>query len=493
MPHLDAEAGAALLALGPPLHHLLDCPACRQRLRLALIPPGSTTRYSRGAEAGDAPTFAESLFRRALHHAAESEIELAESSTEAAGVFTDFLSLPLATRLATPPFHHPELCSPGFAQHLLRLAEDDSAEPLLALHQASLALSLLDDVVISEETVQLRARALQVVASSQRRRGLLDLASDTLVIASTLLDAEPLDAYPRALLCRCLAAVRRDQRRLDEALALLERAGRLLTSCSDWPGLAQTRLAQAWILLEEMEHVDALALLSEALALLDPATQPRLAFDCLHALALVQAELGLEDSVRVTLAALRQLRPLLPDHPDLRVRWISAQASWRLDESPDAIKRLRRVFKALRSRGTPVEAATAALELALWALQASPARPRLLAELHDDLAADARLPLHLWQVVSFALSFAELQLGYVLDLLSSALRYLEMAQFNPDLPFHPLQDPDDVLLWTDLSLSAREASALAAGVQLDQGLPTTPLGRLRLAWAHETLTGIRVE
>jgi len=242
-----------------------------------------------------------------------------------------------------------------------------------------------------------------------------------------------------------------------------------------------------------MEHVDALALLSEALALLDPATQPRLAFDCLHALALVQAELGLEDSVRVTLAALRQLRPLLPDHPDLRVRWISAQASWRLDESPDAIKRLRRVFKALRSRGTPVEAATAALELALWALQASPARPRLLAELHDDLAADARLPLHLWQVVSFALSFAELQLGYVLDLLSSALRYLEMAQFNPDLPFHPLQDPDDVLLWTDLSLSAREASALAAGVQLDQGLPTTPLGRLRLAWAHETLTGIRVE
>jgi len=484
--HLDVEASLALLAVREPLAHLLDCPYCRSRLRSLLAEDGLPDPKL--------AALAQTILSRAASQVARREVRLAAETTRAAALFDNLLLLPFERQVDA--IDRSEFSSPGFAQHLILKAEDEIEDPDRAFHFANLSLSLLERLPPGPEILRLHARALCLVAAAQRRRGQVDVAADTLHHTAELLDVEPLTAQTRALFCTTFAAVRADQHRVDEALALLERACFIAESNGEWLELARARLAQGWLLLDELDHDEALVALRECVALLDAAAQPELAFSAFHGLALTHAALGRLEDLEEDLSALRRLRHYLPDRIHaLRHRWIHAQALWQLGRARTAMSRLRRVFNGLIEEGRPIEAAMAALELSTWALESPPPRTRMLAELLDalgSLAADRRLPPWIWSVVSFTLRFAQLLRGAFRTLILSALAYIQHAQFNSYLVFYPLPDPDSIVDWSDLPAAARQETAATVGLRFVDGMPESPEERQLFAWAHETLTGVRV-
>jgi tetratricopeptide (TPR) repeat protein len=480
--HLDVEALRSLVEVGEPLAHLLDCAACRSRLRsvrdLGAPPPLQLT----GAY--------ETALGRALLKTDQREEQLAEETDKAAQLFSDLLKTPLE-EIRT--MDQPEFWTRGCVVFLLQKGED-AQDPRGAFHCAHLALSVLERLDEGPETLRLRARASCLVADSQRRQGLAEMAADTLHHAADFLDIEPLTAPIRALFSHTLAGVRAQQRRIDEALALIERACAIAKDNGDWLQYARSRLLQGWLLLEEIDHDGALDALREAAVLLDPAEHPQLLFSALHALALTYADLNRQDDLQRVLDSLRQMRPVLPGRIyALRGRWIRAQAHWRLGQAASAISRLHRVFDALVEEGMAVDAAMAALELAHWALETDPPKTRLVAELRaalEPFAQDRRLPSWIWNVVSFALTFGERRLGFYLSVLLSAIRYVQMAEFNSALPFYPLPGPDEIA--ESIPAEHLKKAADAGGVELVEAR-LNPTDRLRLAWAYEALTGVRVQ
>ncbi len=483
--HLDAEAALSLLAVREPLAHLLDCPYCRSRLRALLAEELPDPKLA---------DLARTILSRAASQVARREAQLADETTRTAALFEDLLLLPFERQVDA--IDQSAFNSSGFAQHLILKAEDEIEDPGRAFHFANLSLSLLERMPAGPDVLRLRARALCLIAISQRRRGQTDIAADTLHHTAELLDVEPLTSQSRGLFCATFAGIRADQHRVDEALALLERACSLAESNGEWQEMAKARLAQGWLFLDELDHDEALLALRECEALLDPAGQPELAFSVFHALALTHAALGRLEDLEKDLASLRGLRKLLPGRLHaLRHRWIHAQAVWQLGHAKTAMTRLRRVFDGLIEEGRPLEAAMAALELSTWALESPPRKTRMLAELLDALApaaADERLPPWIWSVVSFALTFAQALRGAFLTLILSALRYIQHAQFNPYLVFYPLPDPESLIDWSDIPIATRQETAAAARLVLGEHMPESPEEQQLFAWAHETLTGARV-
>jgi hypothetical protein len=232
------------------------------------------------------------------------------------------------------------------------------------------------------------------------------------------------------------------------------------------------------------------------LPLVDSAADPRLAVAVLHALALTCADLGRSESLREVLEALDALRKLLPERLDgVRIRWIRAQVEWRLGNLKSAVERLQRVFAALLEGGAPAaETATAALELARMHVEKHPASPpSTYRDLLLALEPLAREGTPLWEVSSFALGFAQKGKGFSAEVFDRAIRHLQVAQFNPELPFYPLSDPQEVVSWKELPEAARQAAALAAGIELVRGEPRSPAARRLLAWTEEALSGVRLQ
>jgi tetratricopeptide (TPR) repeat protein len=488
--HLDADDTVALFKAGASephvLAHLLDCPYCRSRLRDLM-----------DFEGGSVEPASQDVARRILERTvrkipSDRQFTSSEETKSPTDLFAELLALPESEqdlRLQEPGF--PKL---GFVQFAIDQA-DETNEPELSFRYAKWSLELLNSLDDDATTYRLRAQALCLLAAAQRRQGLVDVANDTLVHTAELLDLAALSDPARISFCLTLATVRIDQHRTDEALALLERASALAELNGEWLDQAKARLTQGWLYLEEMDHDEALVALREALALLKAEAHPQLAFSALHALALTYADLGRQDELTKILDSLSKLLSLLPDRLHaLRERWIRAQVLWRLGQTAKAINRMKRVIAGLIQDEVAVEAAMASLEVAHWGMEESPLRTRLLGDLKDaltPLALKGALAAPLWNVVAFALSFAAQAQGYYLDVLLSALRFLQKAEFNTSLPFEPLPEPGDVVSWEDIPPSARESAARAAGLELVDHRPVRIEDEAPLAWAHEGLTGER--
>jgi hypothetical protein len=127
------------------------------------------------------------------------------------------------------------------------------------------------------------------------------------------------------------------------------------------------------------------------------------------------------------------------------------------------------------------------------------AEPKMTAPIHGEilnalrhLARHGALAPSLWSVTFFALAFAPLRRGSFLDVLDSAIRYLQVAQFNPELNFHPLVEPDQVLAWSAIPMEQRRAAAQAVGLEVWDYEPCSPHERNLVSWSLEALTGVRV-
>jgi tetratricopeptide (TPR) repeat protein len=326
--------------------------------------------------------------------------------------------------------------------------------------------------------------------------GNLEAANDFLESAAVEIQGEPLNSTVRARFCRTGAALRADQGRLDEALALLSRASSIYENHGAFEALTQTYLAEGLLFIEELEFEQAFRALRSALTLADSTAQPQLTLAILQALALTCADLGRGESLAEVVEALDALGPLLPQPLGaLRIAWTKAEVDWRLDGTSTAIPRLRKIFSTLLKEAPAVEAATAALELARMQLHDPPSLANLQTLLFSlkPLALEGKLPPPLWATLSFALGFVQLGEGYAGEVLDAAIRYLKRAQFNPELPFHPLDQPEELLSWNEVPEDLRTATAQAAGVELEDGEPESLQDRDLLAWTHEALHGVRVQ
>jgi len=160
-----------------------------------------------------------------------------------------------------------------------------------------------------------------------------------------------------------MASLRRDQRRLPEALALLDRA-LAAPSGRELSGLILVN--QAWV-CEELGDVErAIALLREAASLIDPASDPR-PFYCLHHnLLLLLANTGRISEARELLPKVWLLcRELGSDLDQLRLCWVEGKIAAGSGETAEAMRLLDTVRRQLLSRDMAYDAALASLDLAV--------------------------------------------------------------------------------------------------------------------------------
>lgn len=258
----------------------------------------------------------------------------------------------------------------------LRLGEESR---LAAPHQAreSLALAALAERVAERAAVPplFRALLLALVAAfvGNARRVAGDLpGADAEFRRAERLWTEGQGGDPDGLLdgTRRLdleASLRLQQGRLDDALALLDRA---IDESRD-EGQGRLLLKKAFALEQNWFPERALAVLEEAAQRIDPAREPRLA--CVLRFNQAVNLLHLKRFAEA-LALLPKVRALAEDLGFaldlLRVRWLEARALEGLGRPEEAIERLAGVMGEFVDLGIPFDAARAGLELAALYLDA---------------------------------------------------------------------------------------------------------------------------
>jgi len=518
MAHLDAEGFAALFEQRPvpieTLRHLLTCARCRRRLSDVLF----DLRLSEDVEdpEGSAPpTLAagphlETLLLQAIERLSSDE-RRSQNLDQPKLLVQALLSLPYEVRIeaieAQSRFRVPEM-----AEILLSEARN-TQDPLTSKHLASLAGAILGFNYKTARRQRVEALVSCLLADAERRTGKLELADDIFRDAANALRDQPLVLEERAFLCRTLAALRQEQGGIDEALGLLEHAAMVAEELGSFHELALARLAYGWLLLDEYDAERAILPLREALSLSGFDAQAEgseageaevmdtaLVFSALHALALAFAELGDDEQLGETFAALEKLAPRLADPLDrIRIRWIHARAESRRNEQDLALKELEGVFESLLRLGPGHEAAVAALDLARLTAEHAlddPSLPERLDQISRELLAlpAERLALHMRPVLRFALGFPTRRAGAFLDVLLSASAYVERARYNLAYLFQPTPEPEPVMVWRDLSKLQRRKAAETAGVELDlDGYPRSVEDFLLISWTHEALTGARIQ
>jgi tetratricopeptide (TPR) repeat protein len=499
--HLAAPELDSLVTEVPPatLAHLVTCPRCRRRLADILFVP------IKFPEQAGRSRLAETVVANAIARVTDEPpaIEL----QRAADLQSVLMAIPQDQRLEAierqPAFH-----SPTLAEVLLLVAADAQEDPVLSRDLAGLADAILSRLNDSTQKRELLAQAACLLTEAARRQGKLDLAEEFFNESRLHLRDHPLVHPLRARLSLTAAALRHDQRRTDEAIALLNRAVDIADELHLEGDLAEAHLALGQLYLEEDEPDASLLPLREAMELLDSADlAPRLL--ALEALGLACTELGDDTGTDEILRELGALESEFPSSIDpIRTLWIRARIEARKTDGGDSLAMLRSVFDRLVDHGPGYLATLAALELAelLTDLEPEANASRLINASLARLVAlpGERLAPHLLAAVRFALTLASKRKGAYMDALLSAEHWLERARFNPDLPYWPIPEPDDVVTWASLSGDQRsrlvqEALEPDAAGRLSSLSTFGLLAQLTradfnlLAWTHEALTGIRIQ
>jgi tetratricopeptide (TPR) repeat protein len=254
---------------------------------------------------------------------------LEQERREAPALVAELLALPEARRSAAAA--SARLATPEVVWRLLEVSR--GAAPAAALRQLAqgrkIAMHLAALRPAASLPVQLRVEVSCEIAHRQ-----ID-AGDPGAAAAYLREAEaalrPDLGYARALYCRALARLRRTERRWEEALALGDRAVRLLDEHGSTSEMAAALVEQGWLLLDAGEADEAAPLFERALP--DVQTIPYPAVTCRLGLAIALRESG-QAADRLRLEKLLADAEWMiaqasaeADRP--RLRWLAAQATAR--------------------------------------------------------------------------------------------------------------------------------------------------------------------
>jgi tetratricopeptide (TPR) repeat protein len=184
------------------------------------------------------------------------------------------------------------------------------------------------------------------------------------------------------------ASLRKDQRRFDEALDLIDEVLGIYSASGletqDCHMIGRTLVLKAKI-FEEMENLEeALALLRKASPLIDPEREPRLLLCVQHNLLDYLSNLGRPEEARAMLPSTWELAREIGNELDMvRLTWTEGLIFAALDETARALDLLLAVRGELASRGMSYDAALVSLHLAF--LYTKEGRVMAVAELVGEI------------------------------------------------------------------------------------------------------------
>lgn len=493
--HLDAATLAGLGARERSLLvHVATCVACRRRL----------SAEERDQLAPWTDPEADAAIRRLLREL-ESETELdgklaaiERERREAREKVRELLAHPDSWGTAAT---EPRYASIEVAWQVLEVARDE--EPLLALRLIELAEDVAGDLVARRPEALLE-RQLVVEVRCARAHRLLDTADRAAADRELRRAAGQLApdlGYGRALYCRALARLRREQRRWEEALALGERTVMLLDDYGSTLEAGQAQIEQGWTLIEAGDPDEALPLLEAAMPLVD-GVQPWTVTGRLS-LAVAMKENGdPAGAARLLARADLLIAEGMEPRMRLRLRWLAAQAARRCGHACSALRRLGRVVTALLALGQDHDAAGALLELLALCCERQWQRAFKMSAVQlalDALFESTQLHQRARAVIGLvAYTLHDPGPRRAVEVVASAGRYLVASRYRPDLPFEPTHSQLLVhLAWDEMEPRIRASICVEVGAEEAIGRLASkelePDLREFISWRFELVRRVRIE
>ena len=283
----------------------------------AVLDPGGVPDADGASAAAAAAAAVERLLQRLEGRGLDAKLAaLEQERREAPGLVSELLALPEERRSAAAA--SARFATPEVVWRLLEVSRDSAAAVALRqLGQArKIAIHLAALRPAASLPIQLRVEVSCETAHRQIDAG--DPAAAAVCLREAAAALRPDLGYARALYCRALARLRRTEQRWEEALALGDRAMRLLDDHGSTSEMAAAIVEQGWLLLEAGEADEAVPLFERALP--DVETIPYPAVTCRLGLAIALRESG-------QAADRARLEKLLAD-----AEWMIAQASAEADQ-----------------------------------------------------------------------------------------------------------------------------------------------------------------
>lgn len=267
------------------------------------------------------------LLRRLQGRDLEGKLAAVEQERRQAPILVaELLTLPAPRQPAAAA--SARYASPEVVWELLEVSRGEA--PPAALRQLALARKIALHLAALRPRAALHVQ-LRVEVSCEIAHRLLD-GGDAAAAAAPLREAaaelRPDLGYGRAAYCRALARLRRAERSWEEALALAERAVRLLDAHGSPAEAAAAEVEQAWLLLDAGDADEAVPVFERALPRVEPMPYPAVTCRLGLALALVESGQG-GDRPRIDrlLSEAEWMIGQASASGDLpRLRWLAAQA-----------------------------------------------------------------------------------------------------------------------------------------------------------------------
>jgi tetratricopeptide (TPR) repeat protein len=284
----------------------------------------------------------------------------------------------------------------GLCQYFLRLSQEAVfQDPVRSVDMAHLAVRLsahLGEAYHPDSVANLRARAYAWLGNARRVLGELKAAEHAFTQAEEhLRGSGDEDLRIQAEVFFLKASLRLDQRRLDEAPALIDSSLGLFRQSQDLPGPVKAVLNKAKILQVRGDLDRAIDLLHENATVFEEAGDPRLKANARQSLLSFLTLAGRHEEAQRLLPEVQDLFRKSGEPTDLiKLRWAEASIAQGLGKPEEAEALYREVRSALLDLGKGYDAALVSLDLA--ALLAEQGRTAELKPLAVEILAafDAR-------------------------------------------------------------------------------------------------------
>ncbi|HYG60941.1 MAG TPA: hypothetical protein VEL74_00040 [Thermoanaerobaculia bacterium] len=364
-------------------HLLAGCEACLT-LAARFLPAGPGAA---GADSAPEARYSE-VFDKVRQELAERQAALSVEQGEAPGILRELLQHPLdRQRLLianSPRFRTWALC-----ELLLEAAREEGfQDPAKALELArlgALTAEHLDASLYGDGRARdLAARAWATVGNAERIRSDFQAAEKSFQRAERLLKQGTGDPLEKAGVLLLKASLLGNQQRFPEAFRVLDRVVSIARKYGDLHLCGKAMVTRGFLcgVAHDLPEEEASRWLSDGLALVDPAAEPRLVVAARHNLILHLAECGRNAEA---LQLLEQTRPLYAFMGDkmnlLRLRWVEGRIAVAQGQFARAEPMLQEIRRELVEREIGYDAALVSLDLArIYARQGRSAEMRRLAE-----------------------------------------------------------------------------------------------------------------
>lgn len=424
------------------IDHLVECTDCQKRLE-ALTQSGASPSTRRlillGRRSSNLLDYDPAL-DRAVSSLKRLEAAYARERSEAAILFSELKPHP-AERWRLIIHNSSRFQTWGLCDYLLQQCREKSPEDgALGADLAQLALELadlLDPELYGEERIEdLKARAWGGLGNIFRLRFDLTGAEVAFGHAFEHLRRGTQEPFERAQLLDLRASLLRAQGRFEASLSSLRRAVAIYLQAGERnrAGRALVKMSISYHAMAEPEN--SMAVLHQALELIDPDREPRLLLCAWHNLIDDLAETGQFMKAQLLLARARPLYERFPQ-PFLQNprQWVEGKIAHGLGWTQRAEDLLLTARNGFLAESAYYDAAVVSLDLAiLYAEQGRIAEQKQLAEEMISIFSSQRIHREALAALAFWKQAAESEQAH-LDVALSMSRYLRRAQANPSLRF----------------------------------------------------------